>query len=258
MVKLSIITINYNNKNGLEKTIESVVNQTFSDIEYIVIDGGSEDGSVEVIKQYSDKITYWVSEPDEGIYNAMNKGILRAKGEYCLFLNSGDFLANNEVLYKLFEVERQEDLLICRFYRRNDEGNRIEMKEQKITFLEFYVSSLPHAATLIKRNLFEKIGLYNENNKIVSDWEFFMEALFIHRSSHFVIDDLFLSEQEKEGISASSMSLHLQERKNVLKNKFPLFIDDYRLLRFYMTSKTFRRYKQLIEVLLPIRKLFVK
>ena len=85
MLKLSIITINLNNAKGLQETIESVVYQTFTDFEYIVIDGGSNDGSVDIIKQYSDKITYWVSEPDTGIYNAMNKGILQSRAEYCLF-----------------------------------------------------------------------------------------------------------------------------------------------------------------------------
>ncbi|MDR2910496.1 MAG: glycosyltransferase [Bacteroidales bacterium] len=94
-MKLSIITINLNNVAGLQKTIESVVKQTFTDYEYIVIDGGSTDGSADIIKQHANKITYWVSEPDKGIYNAMNKGIRVAKGEYCLFLNSGDWLINS-------------------------------------------------------------------------------------------------------------------------------------------------------------------
>ena len=89
-MKLSIITINRNNAAGLRRTIESVVSQTYTEFEYIIIDGASTDESVDVIKEYADKITFWVSEPDNGIYNAMNKGILKAKGEYLLFLNSGD------------------------------------------------------------------------------------------------------------------------------------------------------------------------
>ena len=101
-MKFSIITINYNNCEGLRRTIESVVNQTCHDFEYIIIDGGSTDGSVDVIKQYADQIDYWVSEPDKGIYNAMNKGVAVAKGEYCLFLNSGDSLHNNSALAKVF------------------------------------------------------------------------------------------------------------------------------------------------------------
>ena len=90
MKKISIITINYNNCEGLRRTIESVVNQTCRDFEYIIIDGGSTDGSVDVIKRYADNIDYWVSEPDKGIYNAMNKGIRMATGDYVQILNSGD------------------------------------------------------------------------------------------------------------------------------------------------------------------------
>ena len=97
-MKISIITINFNNLEGLKKTIESVINQTYSNIEYIVIDGGSTDGSVEVIKEYNDEITYWVFEKDKGIYNAMNKGILKSKGKYLQFLNSEDWLIDNEVV----------------------------------------------------------------------------------------------------------------------------------------------------------------
>jgi len=109
--KLSIITVNLNNAEGLRKTIESVVSQTYTDYEYIIIDGGSTDGCVEIIKQYEDKITYWVSEPDKGIYNAMNKGILKAKGEYCQFLNSGDWLIKESILHDIFSILPIADII---------------------------------------------------------------------------------------------------------------------------------------------------
>ena len=89
---ISIITINYNNKSGLSRTIESVINQTYSNIQYIIIDGASTDGSKKIIKKYEHHISYWISEPDSGIYNAMNKGVDKAVGDYLLFLNSGDYL----------------------------------------------------------------------------------------------------------------------------------------------------------------------
>ena len=98
MMKYSIITINYNNKDGLKKTIESVINQSCKDFEYIIIDGGSTDGSVDVIRQYADRINYWISEPDKGVYNAMNKGVAQAHGEYLNFMNSGDCFSDNSVL----------------------------------------------------------------------------------------------------------------------------------------------------------------
>ena len=101
-MKYSIITINLNNSAGLRKTIESVVNQTFQDFEYIIIDGGSTDGSVDIIKEYSSRIDYWVSEPDRGIYNAMNKGIVQAHGDYINFMNSGDCFSKNTILEEIY------------------------------------------------------------------------------------------------------------------------------------------------------------
>ena len=98
MPELSIITINLNNCAGLQKTLDSVFAQTFTDYEYLVIDGGSTDGSAELIKKQENKFVYCVSEKDNGIYHAMNKGIRKATGDYLLFLNSGDYLVNDEVL----------------------------------------------------------------------------------------------------------------------------------------------------------------
>ena len=111
MPTLTIITINLNNSIGLRKTIESVISQTYNDFEYLIIDGGSIDGSVDVIKEYADRISYWFSEPDKGIYNAMNKGILKAKGQYLQFLNSGDYLVNKNVIENVFHELPDCDLL---------------------------------------------------------------------------------------------------------------------------------------------------
>lgn len=110
-MKLSIITVNLNNLEGLKKTYESVVSQTFTDYEWLVIDGGSTDGSREFIEQHQDKFVYWCSEPDKGIYNAMNKGIMRAKGEYLNFMNSGDCFACEETLLGVFGKLRTADIL---------------------------------------------------------------------------------------------------------------------------------------------------
>ena len=114
---LSIITINLNNREGLRKTIESVVNQTFQDFEFIVIDGASTDGSVEVIQDYP-RINYWISEPDTGIYNAMNKGIAKATGEYCLFLNSGDTLFQINTLTGILQSNPKGDIIFGNVHQR--------------------------------------------------------------------------------------------------------------------------------------------
>lgn len=110
-MKISIITINYNNVEGLKRSIESVVNQTSKDYEYIIIDGGSTDGSVDVIKLYSNRIDYWESEPDRGIYHAMNKGVKLATGEYVIFMNSGDKFYSNEIIADFIKLNPKEDIL---------------------------------------------------------------------------------------------------------------------------------------------------
>ena len=100
-MKLTVVTINYNNCKGLEKTLRSVTSQLTPEVEYVVIDGGSTDGSVDLIKRYEKNISFWVSEPDKGIYNAMNKGIAHAKGEYINFMNSGDCFHSPDVLSRV-------------------------------------------------------------------------------------------------------------------------------------------------------------
>ena len=111
-MRISVITINYNNGVGLRSTIDSVVGQKCNDFEYIVIDGGSTDSSLNVIKEYSHKIDYWVSEPDGGIYNAMNKGVAHAHGDYCVFLNSGDCFYSDVVLNRFMNYDAIEDIVV--------------------------------------------------------------------------------------------------------------------------------------------------
>ena len=108
MCKISIITINYNEKVGFEKTIKSVLNQSYQDFEFIIIDGGSTDGSINVIEKYKDSISYWVSEPDKGVYNAMNKGIRASKGEFVIFMNGGDCFNNDLVLEEIAPMLNDE------------------------------------------------------------------------------------------------------------------------------------------------------
>ncbi|AYV57245.1 glycosyltransferase [Leptospira kmetyi] len=183
--KVSIITINFNDHKGLEKTIQSVQSQTFKDYEHVIIDAASKDGSVDVIRKYKNGISYWVSEKDKGIYDGQNKGIKAAKGEYCLFLNSGDFLANPNVLTEVFAKNDIDadfiygDMLI-------DSGNG------KITYgkspdeLDLYYLSyevLWHCATFIRRSLFTKFGTYDLSYKIAADVDFFLKAIGVGGAS---------------------------------------------------------------------------
>lgn len=218
MKKLSIITINYNNREGLQKTIESVINQTFTNFEYIVIDGGSTDGSVDIIKKYADKIDYWISEPDNGIYHAMNKGILKAQGEYCNFMNSGDILYSDSTLMEIFSQTFTQDIIIGKYASiQNPKGTKYPVTN--MTLLCLCHNHPNHQSTFIKRVLF-KDRLYDETLKIVSDWKFFIEMI-IYKNCSFAITDTIVAFYDLEGISSLNKELYEQECDKVLRTILP-------------------------------------
>ena len=232
MPKLSIITINYNNASGLRKTIESVISQTSHDYEYLVIDGGSTDGSMDVIKEFSNNITYWVSVPDNGIYNAMNKGIKAAKGEYCQFLNSGDILASLGVTEKMLICMPNDGIVLGNMLKKLPNGKIHRDKGpgfQKPTFLTFYRGTINHSAAYIKRSLFYKYGMYDENLHIVSDWKWYLFVVGLNNESvSYINTDLTLFEMS--GISNSNLELDKLERQKVLDELIPAnILADYNL-----------------------------
>ncbi len=182
MSSLCIITINYNNASGLLKTIESVVNQTEKPFEYIVIDGGSKDDSLKHIQQYASEINYWVSEPDKGIYNAMNKGITAAKADYLLFLNSGDCLVDKEVVALVNKhLTANESIIYGNLQLIKNGVVTTEISPKKIGIYELIISTIWHPTAFIKRNLFLNYGLYNEQLSIVADYEFFVRCIVKHK-----------------------------------------------------------------------------
>ena len=231
-MKLSIITINYNNKDGLKNTIDSIVSQSFRDFEWLVIDGGSTDGSKDLIEKYHQYITYWCSEEDKGVYDAMNKGILQAKGEYCLFLNSGDWLLNDNVLSNVFSKEHNEDILVG-WIERTKHGKRVLDKgfdTDKISIRHLLRNSLPHQATFIKKELFDKYGLYDDTLKIVSDWKFFMQCIILKNAT---VENLKtpISFYEGGGLSDHSENGGTAEWNKSLREMLPQrVIEDFPLI----------------------------
>ena len=245
--KLSIITVNLNNALGLEKTIKSIVEQTYADYEYIIIDGGSTDGSVEVIKEYSDKITYWVSEQDRGIYNPMNKGIQKSTGEYLLFLNSGDYLCNYSVIEKMLSNKIEYDLIYGNVIIVDLNGKKrkeIGPGKSEIGFYSLFQKSICHQVSFINRKLFDKYGLYDEDLKIVSDWKFFIIALVLNNA---IIEykDINVTYYGLEGISATQKELLRSEREKVLKELIPnSILNEYKEFEFdWIRIKRIRKYK---------------
>jgi glycosyltransferase involved in cell wall biosynthesis len=218
-MKLSIITINYNNAEGLEKTIVSVVNQTCAgDFEYIVVDGASTDGSVAVIHKYSNRITKWVSEPDTGIYNAMNKGVKMASGQYCQFLNSGDLLHGNDSIARILDKLDIVPIFIGHT-RFGFEGNAVSDLSHPLTLNRFYLGSIPHPSSFIDRNLLLRFP-YDESLRIVSDWKFFLQTIIINDVDYRVLEDIVV-DFDISGISANNRFLVESEREKVLKSILP-------------------------------------
>ena len=225
---ISIITINYNNHLGLECTVESVQNQTYTNFEHIIIDGGSADGSKEYLESQNDKINYWISEPDNGIYNAMNKGIKVAKGEYLFFLNSGDDFVNSKALQSIAQSLSGEDII---YFNINQVSNfrKVKVKQvpSELSFSYLYHDLPPHQSTFIKKKLFNDYGNYDESLKIVADWKFLILALLKYNATYKHIDKVFTNFY-LGGVSSNSESFKLMqaEREIVLNKEFPILLND--------------------------------
>lgn len=220
-MRLSIITVNLNNLKGLQKTFQSVFSQNFTDFEYIVIDGGSTDGSVELIKNNQAKISHWQSQKDEGIYQALNQGIKKARGECLLFLHSGDYLLDPEALNRVFITKPDVDIVYADAKRLNSHTNQSEIYHQPdfLSKLFFYRYSLCHQSMFLKRTLFDKFGLYREDLKIVADWAFNLQ-LFLSKActwQHLATPIVYF---DQTGVSSTNLELLNQEREQILQELF--------------------------------------
>ncbi len=261
-MKFSIITVNYNNKDGLQRTIESVIHQSLRDFEFIVIDGGSTDGSVDVLKRYNEQITYWVSEPDHGIYHAMNKGILHAKGEYLNFMNSGDRFYDKNVLHKVASYGNNYDLIVGKDYHYNSMTRQgfCTILPSRISMFTFYIQTLPHQSTFFKRKLFDDT-LYDESLKIVADIKFYIQKICVEGCSVELTNEI-ICKREPDGISKSYNELRIAEHQAVLAEFLPrgaikdyqtiTLLDKttaYKLLYLLETSKGLKWMTYIIKIL---------
>ncbi|CAG5079720.1 glycosyltransferase family 2 protein [Parvicella tangerina] len=217
-MKISIITINFQNLEGLKKTVDSVIEQDYQEVEYIVIDGGSQDGTKEFIERVENQLTYWVSEPDRGIYHAMNKGIEQASGDYLLFLNSGDWLVSPSTITNVVNSGMSEDIIYGNLIKVKDSEEREQnrgLEGKPITKHFMYRSSLLHPSSFIKRELFDKVGRYNEDFKIVSDWLFFFNSIFQYEAVLKYVD-IDVTYFDVGGVSSSAPQIIAEEKDAVL------------------------------------------
>ncbi len=211
-IVVTVITVNYNNETGLEKTVNSVFEQTLDSFEYIVIDGGSTDGSKKLIQDNSEHLHYWVSEKDKGIYDAMNKGIDHATGDYIIFLNSGDTFHNNDVLSKFVGLKTAEDIVYGNtIFIRPDGRHTLKEMPSKMTSRTLMMRTLNHQSTFLKKSLFDN-KRYDLSYKILADWVFYAAAIHVEGASYRHID-MIISDYSMDGLSSQSENETLKKEE---------------------------------------------
>lgn len=223
-MKITVITVNYNNSAGLLKTINSVRLQSCQDFEFIIIDGASTDDSVAIIKQNEDILAHWISEPDNGVYQAMNKGIDWAKGEYCIFMNSGDIFYDSKVIEYVLPLLKEYDVLTgatwLSFGRLVQAPNDVPMR-----FL--FNQTLCHQSSFIKTSLLKKYK-YDENLRFVSDWKFWIQIFVMGDLASYKRIDRVVSEYDWNGMSTTNYKESDKEKSKVLESFFPKkVLEDY-------------------------------
>jgi len=222
---ISIITVNLNNLQGLIHTFESVGEQVYSNSEHIIIDGASNDGSVEFLIKNTRKNTYWTSESDFGIYDAMNKGIVKAQGEWIIFMNSGDKFYDKFTIYNLFSNHSVENIDII--YGNTIYKNSIKpiLVPLEVSKQYFFNNTICHQSLFANKELFKKIGFFNLDYKYIADREWLLRAKL--SNMNFLYVNAFIAIWDPEGACINNLT---QFRKEIKKmrlqyfNKFELII----------------------------------
>lgn len=242
-IKLSIVTINYNNAEGLRKTLASVASQTYRNIEHIIVDGKSTDDSVDIIRDYNHRFeigdlklenVIWSSESDRGIYDAMNKGIRKATGDYVWILNSGDCAASSDVVERMMAILERESypLLLGNIVKIYPEGKKVSEKKihnantpklLDVSMLTFYRGTIPQDAAYVRRDLFEKYGYFDESLKICADWKLYLNMIAMGNVKPMYVDiDVVLFDMT--GVSNANDALRLAERRVYLEEMLPMSV----------------------------------
>jgi len=236
-MKISIITVCFNEVAHIRETCEGVVGQLCEDFEWIVVDGGSTDGTVEILEEYREKITVLISESDNGIYHAMNKGIQRAKGEYLIFLNGGDSFADKDILQGVKD-ELSADLIYGDLLTSGNPPSKIRFPET-LSKKDLLKKMFPHQATFIRRSLFDRFGTYDESFKIAGDYEWFVRVLSDSSVTTRHISK-YVSIFRDDGISQNKAFRMLRKRENhrVRWKYYPSYRFSFKgikeMLRFYI------------------------
>lgn len=222
--RLSVITIVYNNVRDIERTIQSVINQTYSNIEYVIVDGLSNDGTLQVIDKYKSQITKFISEKDEGIYDAMNKGLALATGDYVIFMNSGDEFYDNETVTAVFASAEDADIYYGETemiaYDGSSLGQRRHKAPAKFTWRGFkYGMSISHQAIYIRRSLAEP---YDPRYQLSSDIDWIIRAA--KKAKKIVNVNRYVAKYLVGGMSKKRHRQSLMERFDIMKRNYGLIL----------------------------------
>ena len=240
----SIITITYNNLAGLRKTAEFVAAQTYRDMEWVVVDGASTDGTREWLDnaQCTMRNLQILSEPDKGVYDAQNKGIGLAKGDFCFFLNAGDTFCGADVVARMMADCEGADIVYGNELVVDAEGRVVEHCKgvDDPGFVDLYNSCMKHQATFIRRTLFDKYGKYDSTMRICADFDWFFRVIAFHDEVRLLYKDVDVAYFENTGLSYHNPALCAPERKQILDRLMPA-----RLQRDY---ETIARYPRLTRV----------
>ena len=203
---ISIITACLNSEKYIEQTIQSVISQTYPNIEYIIIDGGSTDKTLAIIEKYNDKIAKFISEPDSGVYDAMNKGIVISTGEIIQFLNSGDYLQSFDTIEKVADAFKDKSILgvYGNVEILNDSMKIKEIRGRKVTFNSLLYRRICHQALFVRKSLFDEIGLFTTTFKYSADHEFIVKSIKRYPNG-FLYLDMVLAKYRDGGMSCKMM-----------------------------------------------------
>lgn len=235
MLKISIITVSYNAAATIEQAISSVVNQTYKNIEYIIIDGGSTDGTVDIIRKYEDRIAYWVSEPDKGIYDAMNKGIDAATGDYVYFLGADDALLSKDIVWGITTdiVRTNADLYSYGVYIVDNRGKQKYYSNAHAKRNSNLVDMVPHQGMFVRYKLI-KYFQFDTHYKVSADYKFFLQC-YLDVSIRKIYFDRAVAFFAFEGLSSNNLKIIKLEHEQICKELGLIYTDEYSVgVRLYV------------------------
>ena len=239
---ISVITVVFNGEKYIEQTILSVINQTYKNIEYIIIDGASTDGTCDIIKNYEDKIAYWISEPDKGIYYAMNKGIMAVndKNSYILFLNADDYLYGNSSIERIVSKIKNEDFIYGKILSIGNSTSVLLGKE--LTLDQLSVSMIQHQSTFVKKRLFDDLGIFNSSYKIAADFDFAIRVMKSKFSKQFINE--IVAVMRMGGAGSKNYQITFREKSQIIschykgfnKIKALLYFNLYEMPKYFLSN----------------------